>query len=107
MPSASPIRVLVSAHRSSSSDQSAFSGQPGHLQSQDDPGLAQPDVGDQVGEALPARRGGGGAAQVLIDHDDLMAGPAQPAARSRRSYWRARLSVLCITWTTVDCRTYI
>ena len=42
-------------------------GQPGALQRQHDPGLAQPDVGDQVGKALAAVGGGAGQAQVVID----------------------------------------
>ena len=51
--------------------------QPGHLQRQDDPGLAEPDVGDQLREPRAARRRGAGPAQVLVDHHDLVRGPAE------------------------------
>jgi len=41
------------------------------------PGLAEPDVGDQLGEPRAARRRGAGPAQVLVDHHDLVRGPAE------------------------------
>jgi hypothetical protein len=52
-------------------------GQPGDLQAQDDPGLAQADIGDQLSEPAPARGGRARAAQVIVDHHDLIPGPAQ------------------------------
>ncbi len=53
-------------------------GQPGDLQREDDPGLAEPDIGDQLGEPGAARRARAGPAQVLVDHHHLVRGPAQP-----------------------------
>ena len=52
-------------------------GQPRALQRQHDPGLAQPDIGDQLRKPRPARRRGTGPAQVLIDHHHLVRRPAQ------------------------------
>jgi hypothetical protein len=41
------------------------------------PGPAQADIGDQLSEPAPARRRGTRAAQIIIDHHDLIPGPAQ------------------------------
>src|SRR5271166_2700341 len=59
------------------SEQAVVAGQPRAFQRQHDPGLAQPDIGDQVREALAALGGGAGAAQVIIDYHDLVLCPAQ------------------------------
>lgn len=58
--------------------------QPGDLEADDDAGLAHADVGDEPLEAFPALGAGAGAAQVIVDDDDLVGGPAErhgPAAQ--------------------------
>ena len=52
-------------------------GQPGHLQTQHDPGPAHADLGDQALEALPVGGRGAGLALVGIDGDDVLGRPAQ------------------------------
>ena len=52
-------------------------GQPGALQAQHDPDLAHADLGGQLREPGPAGCRGAGDAQVLVDHGDRGAGPAQ------------------------------
>ena len=52
-------------------------GQPRHLQRQHDPDLAEPDLGGQLGEPGPAGGGSGADAEVVVDHPDRAARPAQ------------------------------
>jgi hypothetical protein len=52
-------------------------GQPGYLDPQDDPGLPQADIGDQLLEPRPPIRAGSGLAQVSVDGNDLGGVPAQ------------------------------
>jgi hypothetical protein len=51
--------------------------QPRYFQSQDDPRLTQAHLGHQFLEALAIHRRGAGLAQIAVDHDDLLDGPAQ------------------------------
>ena len=52
-------------------------GQPRHLQRQHDPDLAEPDLGGQLGEPGPAGGAGAADAEVVVDHPDRAARPAQ------------------------------
>jgi hypothetical protein len=52
-------------------------GQAADLDAQDEPHLAQPDVGDQALEALPRAGVSTGAAKVVVDHQHLVGQPAQ------------------------------
>lgn len=54
-----------------------YSGQPGHLEPEDDPGVSHADLGDQPLEAVAALGGGTGLALVGVDDDDLGVVPAQ------------------------------
>ena len=64
----------------------------GHLDAQDDPDLAQPDIGDQVLDpsrvdvSVPERP------QILVNHDHLPGRLASSWARKAKLYWRSRLS---------------
>lgn len=48
-----------------------------HLQAQYESYMVQADLGDQPLEAGPVHHAGGGAAQILVDHQDPGRGPAQ------------------------------
>ena len=65
-------------------------GQPRHLQRQHDPDLAEPDLGGQLGEPGPAGGARAADAEVVVDHPDRAARPAQlgrPARRGRTGGW--------------------
>jgi hypothetical protein len=51
--------------------------QAGDLEAEHDPGLAEPDVGDQPLEPLTAAGACAGLALVGVDHDDLLGRPAE------------------------------
>jgi hypothetical protein len=67
--------------------------------------VTQADLSDQ--ELEPVAAGGRSArvALILVDDDDVLAGPTQIQGALTRSYWRAVLPVLSRTWTRVDWRT--
>ena len=52
-------------------------GEPRHLEAQNDPSVAQPDLADQALEAQAIIGGGAGLAQVVINNDHLLRRPAQ------------------------------
>lgn len=52
-------------------------GQLGHLQRQHDPHLPEPDLGGQFGKPRSASRAGPAHTQVVVDHSDRAARPAQ------------------------------
>ena len=51
--------------------------QPGDLESEHDPGLPKPDVGDEPLEPLAIGGAGAGLSLVGVDHDDLLDRPAE------------------------------
>jgi hypothetical protein len=81
-------------------------GQPRHLQRQDDPGLAQAHVSDQLGEPRPAAALAPERPRSSSITTTWCAGEPSSTARCRRSYWRATLSVWTSTCSSVDWRTY-
>lgn len=51
--------------------------QPGYLESEDDPGAAQADLGDEPLEAFAVGRARARLALVAVDGDDLLGQPAE------------------------------
>jgi hypothetical protein len=106
-PSASAINVSVSAHRSSSWYQSVL------LRASRDASIPStmptlPSPTSATSSRNPVRALAEAPERPRSSSITRTWPSVQPsaAARSRNSYWRARLSVFCTICVAVDCRTY-
>src|SRR5659263_97398 len=79
--------------------------QPGDLEADDDAGLAHADVGDEPLEAFPALGAGAGAAQVIVDDDDLVGGTAERHGPAAQRVLAVGGGGVLSTWRSVLCRT--
>src|SRR5664279_2465609 len=100
-PSTGTARTTIQDHSQPPRCDDGWNGQmglsfsePGHLQAQDDPGLAHTDLGDQALEPFPVDGRGRGVSLIGVDGDDLRVRPAQRDRPLPQRVLRAADSVL-------------
>ena len=92
-------RVEERAHLQELVPVPAGPGEAGDLDAQDQADVPKADLGNETLEAGPIDAGGAGAAEILVNDDDLFARPAEPASPISQGLLQARRFAVLLNLT--------